>query len=139
PLEFTVLLTRVMRSAPTSLIPYVPAPVTVLPVTTMGCSASPFATRPSLPLAVMCVSVTLSRTQVPGVDEQFAGLKKLLVMPLAPAAWMVLESTENGESLLLMPSLLVFEINVRANVNLKLDASGLPLMGSLSSEMPVLA
>src|SRR6476660_6635747 len=100
---------------------------------------------PSLPAPVIVVVVTLSRTQVPTVgtvDGQFAGLKKLAMMPLAPTFWILLESvTENGVSRLVMPSLLALTMVVLATVSLKLTgiASGLAGMGPLSSEIPVFA
>jgi hypothetical protein len=81
----------------------------------------------------------LSLTHVPGVEEQLAGLKKLAKIPLAPTFSTVLESTENGVSLLVIPSLLALPILVFATVSLKLEASGLALIGPLSSEIPVLA
>ena len=76
------------------------------------------------------------------VDEQFAGLKKLPMIPLRPTFWIVLESfTENGVSRLLMPSLLALAMVVLATVNLKLvgTVSLMAGMGPLSSEIPVFA
>src|ERR1700681_1442476 len=121
----------------------------VLSVMTVGSPESPLAMMPSLPMPVKVLPVTLSRTHLngdggskSGVDEQLAGLKKLAMIPLAPTFWIVLESfTENGVSRLLMPSLLALMIVVLATVNLKLvgTISGLAGMGALSSEIPVFA
>src|SRR5438445_3611413 len=116
----------------------------VLSVTTVGCPERPLAMMPSLPAPLIWVLVTLNLTQVPTVvvDEQFAGLKKLPMIPLAPTFWIVLESlTENGVSRLLMPSLLALEIVVLATLSLKLagTGSGLAGMSPLSSETPVVA
>ncbi len=100
---------------------------------------------PSLPAPVIVVVVTFSRMHVPTfgiVEAQFAGLKKLAMIPLAPTFWTRLELvTENGVSRLLMPSLLALLIVVLVTVNLKLagTCSGLAGMGPLSSEIPVFA
>ena len=99
---------------------------------------------PSLPAPVTVVVVTLSRMHAPTVivEEQFAGLKKLAMIPLAPTFWTRLELvTENGVSRLLMPSLLALLIVVLATDSLKLagTCSGLAGMGPLSREIPVLA
>src|SRR4051794_20722345 len=93
---------------------------------TVGCPERPLATMPSLPAPLTWVFVTLSLTQglTVVVEEQFAGLKKLPMMPLAPTFWILLASfTENGVSRLLMPSLLALAMVVLATVNLKLVGS----------------
>src|SRR6266568_4634788 len=95
-----------------------------LSVTTDGCPERPLAMMPSLPAPLIWVLVTLNLTQVPTVvvDEQFAGLKKLPMIPLRP-------------------SLLALAMVVLATVNLKLvgTVSLMAGMGPLSSEIPVFA
>src|SRR5207247_9910654 len=104
----------------------------VLSVTTVGCPERPLAMMPSLPAPLIWVLVTLNLTQVPTVvvDEQFAGLKKLPMIPFRPTFWIVLESfTENGVSRLWMPSLLALAMGVLATVNLKLVGPGASMAG----------
>src|SRR5438128_848188 len=132
-----MLLASVNRSASVSRMPYPAALVTVLPVTVTGCSPSPLATTPSLPLLVMWVFETLSRTQVPGVDEQLAGPKKLAMIPLPPTFSIVLESTENGVSGLVTPSPLALAVVVRlATVGRTLDGARLPVVGPACLAIP---
>ena len=93
----------------------------------------------SCQLMSIWVVVTFSLTHGFGVEEQLAGLKKLAMMPLAPMFWTVLAFTDSGVSWLLIPSFLALTIVVLAEVSLKLDGSGLALIGPLSREIPVVA
>src|SRR2546427_10453811 len=94
----------------------------------VGCPERPLAMMPSLPAPVILALVTFSRMHVPTVgtvEAQFAGLKKLAMIPLAPTFWTRAESvTENGVSRLLMPSLLALLLVVLAAVNPKSAGTG---------------